>query len=882
MKALRVWTLRLAGLFAKQRRERELAEEFESHLQLQFEDNLRAGMTREQARREAILKSGGIESAKEACRDRSTLPLIEQVFHDARFAIRQLRKSPGFACTAIFTLSVGLCASVALFAFVDAALIQPLPFPYPARLVHVTGSIAMMPRANVSYLDYLDWKKANRVFQSLDVFTGTGYLLRTSGGTEPVPALRVSDGFFRTLGVAPIIGRDFRPGEDLAGTPNIAIISYGAWQKRFGGAKDVVGRTIRLSGVPHTIVGVLPQTFQFAPRGEAEIWTTLHASGSCDLRRSCHNLEGIARLRDGVSIHAALGNMTSIAQQLEKEYPDSNRGQGVSVLPLSEVIVGDIRPILLVLLGGGMLLLLMGCVNVASLLLARSQSRRREIAVRSSLGASSSRLATQFVTEALVLIAAAGLVGLLLAEWAMKILSRLVPADMMARTPYLRDLGLNLHVLAFAGCLALLAALLFSAVPSLHLCFSEVRKGLAEGSRGSAGVAWRRLGARLVIIELAIAMVLLVGAGLLGKSLSHLLHVDLGFQPDHLATLQVAVPEAKYTKDEQTVAFGREILNRMEMLPGVKSAGIANILPVSGNGDTDWIRFVGRPFHGEHNEVNSREVTAGYFAALRPRLLRGRYFTDAEDASKPRVVIINQALARTYFFGRDPLGQRFGDIALSPKSIREVIGIVDDIRESSLDTEVWPTEYLPFNQCPETYFSLTVRTSQSERSLLPAMSAAVRQIDPDVGTVAETTMTERINSSPSAYLHRSSAWLVGAFAGLALLLGVIGLYGVVAYSVSQRTREIGIRMALGAQRSTVHRLILREAGWLTTGGLALGLVCSLVAAICLRRLLFGVSSWDVPTLAAVAAVLALAALLASHIPARRAASVNPVDALRSE
>ncbi|MCU1293814.1 MAG: Macrolide-specific ABC-type efflux carrier, partial [Bryobacterales bacterium] len=568
--------------------------------------------------------------------------------------------------------------------------------------------------------------------------------------------------------------------------------------------------------------------------------------------------------------------------QLEKEYPNSNRGQGVSVLPLSEVIVGDLRPILLVLLGGGMLLLLMGCVNVASLLLARSETRRREIAVRSSLGASSLRLATQIVTEALVLIAAASIVGLLLAEWAMKLLGKLIPADMMARTPYLHELGLNLHVLTFAAAIALVAAVLFSVVPSFQLQFADLQKGLTEGSRGSAGVAWRRLGAKLVMLELAIAMVLLVGAGLLGKSLSHLLHVDLGFQPDHLATLQVVVPESKYAKDEQTVALGREIVNRIGTLPGVKSVGLASLLPVSGNGNTDWIRFLGRPFHGEHNEVNTRPVSAGYFAALRPRLLRGRYFTDAEDASKPRVVIINESLARKYFPGQEALGQSFGDIDLSPKSIREVIGIVDDIRESSLDSEIWPTEYLPFNQCPETYFSLIVRASQSERSLLPAMSAAVRQIDPEVGTVAEATMTERISQSPSAYLHRSSAWLVGAFAGVALLLGVIGLYGVVAYSVTQRTRAIGIRMALGAERAAVHHLILGEAGWLTAGGLAGGLVCSLGAAAMMRSLLFGVSSWDLPTLAAVAFVLAAAALLASYIPARRAASVNPVDALRSE
>lgn len=882
MKLLRVWSARFLGLFGRKRRERELADEIEFHLQSQIEDNIRSGMTEEEARRRAVLKSGGIQSAKETYRDSSTIPLFENMAQDVRFAIRQLRKNLVFAFTAIVTLALGLCASVALFAFVDAALIKPVPFPAPARLVHVTESLATMPRANLSYPDYLDWKKLNKVFTSLDVYNPTGYLLKTQTGVQPVPAARVSDGFFRTLGIAPMLGRDFYSGEDLAGTPNTVILSYAAWQKRLAGAKNVIGQTIRLSGVPYTVVGILPQNFQFALRGEAELWTPLHASGSCDLRRSCHSLEGIARLRDGVSVKTALAEMREIARQLEKQYPDSNRGQGASVLPLAEVIVGDVRPILLVLLGGGILLLLMASVNVSSLLLARSETRRREIAVRSSLGASSIRLNTQFATEALVLIFAGTAAGLFCAEWAMKLLTRLIPPDIMARTPYLNGLGLNLHVMGFAVFTALLTTLLFSIVPSFHLRFSDIQKGLTEGSRGSAGIAWRRLGSKLVMLQLTIAMVLLVGAGLLGKSLDRLLHVSLGFQTDHLATLNVALPESRYPRDEQVVALQRRIVGRIRVLPGVNSVGITSILPVSGNGNTDWIRIVGKPFHGEHNEINSRDVNPDYFKTLHARLLRGRSFRDSDDALRPHVVIINQVLARKYFPGEDPLGKQIGDISLSPNSLRKIVGIVDDIREGSLDSEIWPAEYLPFNQSPDTFFSLVVRTSQTEGSMLPVLTATIHRIDPEIGTVGEAIMNERINSSPSAYLHRSSAWLVGAFALLALLLGVVGLYGVVAYSVSQRTREIGIRMALGAERRRVHRLILKEAGWLTTGGLAGGLVSSLAAATLIRKLLFGVAAWDLSTLAAVALLLGAAAILASYIPARRAASVNPVEALRAE
>ena len=673
------------------------------------------------------------------------------------------------------------------------------------------------------------------------------------------------------------------PGEDLVATPDTVIISYGTWQQRFGGRKDVVGRTVLLSGIPNTIIGVLPRDFQFAPGGRTEFWAPLlHTPGSCDTQRSCHNLDGIGRLKDGVSVQTALANMTAIAQQLERQYPGSNRNQGANLVSLSEVIIGRIRPILLMLLAGAGLLLLIACVNAASLLVVRSESRRREIAVRRALGASSTRLVRQFIAEGLVLAVAGSTLGLISASWAMKLLTRLIPLDMMVGMPYLRGLGLNLHVLAFAAAISALAAILFSVTPALRLSRYEMREGMAEGSRGSAGNTWRRLGSRLVMVELATAMVLLVGAGLLGQSFYRLLHVELGFQPDHLATMEVAAPDAKYAKDEQAVALGRQIVSSIASLPGVKSVGIGSLLPVSYNGNTDWIRFVGRPYHGEHNNVNERDVSSGYLKTLQAKLLRGRYFTDAEDASKPKVVIINQALANKYFPGEDPIGKKFGDDDLSPKSIKEIIGIVDDVKEGALDSEIWPAAYYPFNQSPDRYFSVVVRTSQAGQSVLPSLRAAVHQVDSAVGIVEETTMNERIRNSQTAYLHRSSAWLVGGFAALALLLGVIGLYGVIAYSVSQRTREIGVRMALGAEPSRVYRLVLTEAGWLAAVGIGAGLLCSVAAATLIRKLLFGIQSWDAPTLLAVAAVLALSALLASYLPARHAALVNPVDALRAE
>jgi len=807
---------------------------------------------------------------------------MQNLLQDVRYALRQLRKSPGFAVTAILILTLGIGASTAIFGFVDAALIRPLPYADPARLVDVTESAAMFPRANLSYPDYLDWKRLNQVFSSLVTYNTDGYLLRTPSGTEPVPAVRVTDDFFRTLGVAPVVGRDFHAGEDRMEAPQTVILSYATWQKRFGGRKEVAGETVTLSGVPYTIIGVLPESFQFAPMGITEFWTTLRPDNQCLQRRSCHGLYGIGRLKDGVTVEMARANMKAIARQLEEQYPTDNRGQGAAVAPLSEVFVKDVRPILLALLGGAGLLLLIACVNVSSLLLVRSESRKREIAVRGALGASRLRLVRQFTTEGLALAAASGLLGLAVAQGAVRALMGLLSTDAMSSMPYLAGLGLNLHVVAFAAVISLGATILFSLTPILRLPLAKMREGLAEGSRGSAGTLWRRVGANLVVVELAVAVVLLVSAGLLGKSLYRLLHVEVGFQPDHLATTAVALSFATYPKDEQQVEVARKLVNRLESLPGVQSAAISSVLPVSFNGNTTWIRIAGHPYNGEHNEVNQRDVTAGFFPTIRARLLQGRHFTEFDDASKPRVVIINQTLAKKYFPGEDPIGKKIGDTELSPKSLCEVVGIVEDIRDGSLDQEIWPAVYYPFAQSADTFFNVVVRTSQAEAALLPSIVNAIHEVDPGIGTMQEMTMTGKINNSPSAYMHRSSAWLVSGFASVALLLGVVGLYGVIAYSVGRRTREIGVRMALGAQRKSVYQLILVEAAWLTGIGIAAGLFCAVGAATLIRGLLFGVRSWDAATLAGVACVLAVFALLASYIPARRAALVDPMEALRYE
>jgi macrolide transport system ATP-binding/permease protein len=514
--------------------------------------------------------------------------------------------------------------------------------------------------------------------------------------------------------------------------------------------------------------------------------------------------------------------------------------------------------------------------------LVRTEGRRREVAVRSALGASRARLSRQFAAEGLLLVMAGGSVGLATSYWAMQLLTKLIPEQMLASMPYLFGLTLNPRVLVFAAVISLLAAVLFSLTPRSRLAKTAVRDDLAEGSRSVAGTSWRRLGSKLVIVELATAMVLLVSAGLLGQSLYHLLHVELGFYPDHLATLNVNASGKRYDTADKSVDWARRTLSRIAALAGVKSVGTSSVMVVNFRNPSEWIRFLGKPYNGEHNDVSFRNVSAGYFETLQAKLVRGRFFTDSDDLTKVKVVIINRALADRYFPCEDPIGKQIGDTELSPKSLKEIVGIVDNIHEEALDYKIRPAMYVPFNQNPDSGFDLVVRTTQSPQAILPSLSQAIHQIDPDVATARPITMEDRIHDSPEAYMHRSAAWLVGGFATLALALGVIGLYGVIAYSVSQRTREVGVRMALGAQRSAVYRMVLREAGILTGIGIVVGLVCSRISATLLQKLLFETSPRDIPTLVAVAAVLSAASLLASYVPARKAASVNPMEALRAE
>ena len=872
----------LRSLFRKEQVHRELDEELRAYQEMAAEEKMKDGMSRKEALRAVRLERGDLEVTKEVVRSGGWEFFVESVYQDLHFALRQWTKNPAFALTAVVVLALGMSASIAIFGFVDAALLQPLPYASPERLMSVNESNVESPRWPLSYLDYLDWERLNKSFSSLDIYQGRGYLLRTLSGALPVQGERVSGGFFKTLGVRPMLGRDFYPGEDRPGGPNVVILSYGAWLHHFGASRDALGQTLDLDNQAYRIVGVLPRTFSFARAGNAEFWVPINTLTPHEQVRTFYNFWGVGRLRDRVSVREALSEMRAIAKQLQMQYPTPDRYEDASVIPLSDVINGSVRPILLTLLGGAVLLLVIACVNVASLVLVRSENRRREIAVRDALGAAPARLVRQFATEGLFLVGFGSVIALVFADWLMKTLERIVPKDMAADMPFLNGVGMNGHTSAFTLAIALMAALLLSVTPVFRLSSQKARHWLSAGAYNSGDQLWKRLGARMVVVELAVVLVLLAGASLLGQSLYRLLHVPLGFDPNRLASVEVMVPETVYGTNEQIVALYREILRRVSSLPGFESAGITTMFPVQCDCPVDWITFPGRPFHGEHNTVDERHVSADYLATLKAALVRGRLFTDAEDEARPGVVVINQALAQKYFPGENPIGQRIADYEGGRPSERQIIGIVANVREGPLDAELRPSEYFPINQTWDRYFGLVVRTRQDPGALLQLLVSTVHQLDLNLGVSNEVTVQDQIASTPTALLHQFSAWLVGGFAAVALILGIVGLYAVIAYSVSRRTREIGVRMALGAEGKNVVLMVLNEAGKMVMLGVLMGLVASLGVSRLVSSLLFGVSSFDPLTFACVGLVLSAAALVACYIPARRASVVDPMVALRYE
>jgi macrolide transport system ATP-binding/permease protein len=872
---------RLRALFRSKTMDDEAREEWEFHLHHEARKHHERGVLPGIALRKARVYLGSVDQTVQQCREARGTKLVMDILQDVRFAARQLRKRPLFALIAVAVFTLGIAACTAAFALVDAVLVKPLPYSHPSRLVSLFERLPIGNRYHLSYFDYQDWKRRNHVFSSLDVFRPERFTIATPSGEDAVPGAVVSAGFFRTLGVAPVLGRNFRTGEDRIGAPSTVILSYGTWQSRFGASKGILGTTVNLDGDLSIVIGVLPRGFYFPPAGPAGYWKTIH--GFCADLRTCYPYYGIARLKDGVSVQTAATDLTAIAHQIAVSFPLSNRDRSAYVLPLTDAILGSIRPTLLTLLTGAAALALIGFMNVTGLLLVRAEARRREIAVRKALGASRNRLLRQFAVEGFLVAGFGGLLGLALATLSIKSIASLVPTEFLDSMPYLQGIHTNWHVVGAALVLSLLGGSLFTLGPALQLFRVNMQQGLAAGGRSVTSGSWRRLGAGLVIAELAMTAMLLTSGGLLAKSFYRLLHKDIGISADHLAVLHVLGPDNS-TNAEQ-IAWEQQIRSQVSTLPGVESVGVSEELAVAG-GESYKMHFahfhvLGKASPGIGDEAADEGASVGYFETLRASLMKGRFFQETDDAGRSRVAVINQTMAMQEFPGEDPIGKFLVD-QYDEKHPIEVIGVVGDIQDGPLDSKPTAAVYSPFNQFPNSEFYMTIRTTTAAGAILPSVMHRLHRTEPGLLTDGEVTMTARIDTSPSAYLHRSAACVVVSFAGIALLLGTVGLYGVISFSVEQRTREIGIRMALGAQRSSVYALILKEAGVVLAAGLVAGLLSSAAAAMLLRSMLYGVRPWDIEIAAGVFVTLSVAALLASYLPARRAASVEPTLALRAE
>ena len=869
----------LGHLISRHRRYHEISQSVHEHLEEKIADLMDRGMTRKEAERTARREFGNVTLIEERSREVWQWPRPENTFADIRFALRRFHKAPGFALAVILVLALGIAASVSIFAFVNAALLKPLPYRDSESLVAVFGRTATCPECGLSYPDYQDYSRNNSAFRAFDIWAADAYVWRSPGGAQALRVGQVSGGFFETLGVSPLLGRLFTPSDDAPSAPRTVVIPYTTWQHFFGGRANVLGESLTLNNDAYTVIGVLPREFEFAPRA-AELWVTIHDSGPCEQDRACRPFSAVARLNDGVAVGGALSNIRAIAAELQKQYPQSNLGQDEFVEPFRDYIIGDYRPILFILLSGAVLLLLIACLNVAGLFLVRSESRRREMAVRGALGASRGRLAHQLLIDAALLVALSVAVGLPAAYSVVRLVAVHIPERILRGMPYFQSISFDHRVFLFAAAVTILALTVCTVAPVSRLSLNDLHTGLAQGARSSSTV-WRRFGSQLIVVELALAIVLLAAAGLLGKSFYRITHVDLNFNPDHLATLEIDANTGYQTPARQLTLL-HSLLASIGSIPGVQSAAIVSSLPVTCNCDAQPYRVLGHAWNGTQQLALSRTVSAAYFATLQTRLLSGRSFSESDNGEHSRVVLINRTMAQQFFPGEDPVGRTIGDATLSPASLHQVIGVVDDIREGGLDESLRPAVYLDANQNPSNSFFLVARTAPDPAIAMHALAAAIHRLDPGVGVRNEFTMVGHLHYGAASYLRGSSAWFTAAFAACALLLGIIGLYGVIAYSVSQRTGEIGVRMALGAQRAAIRRLILREAAWLVLFGLVLGIAASFFAGRLLRSLLFGVRSWDLSILIGVSAALTAATFIAAWIPARRAAATDPMEALRSE
>jgi putative ABC transport system permease protein len=813
---------------------------------------------------------------------------METLLRDIRYGIRSLLKRPGFAAIAVITLALGIGANTAIFSVVNAVLLRPLPYADAERLFVPWGRKGDMKNHTVvSYPDFVDWQARTQTLEYVAAYNSSGTLLR-EGDAEPelITGAAVSADLFPLLKVTPALGRPFTRADDQQNAPAVIVLGYGLWQRRFNSDPNIIGRQIRLASTSATVLGVMPEGFRFpAQATKTEFLRPLAPTlGDRTQRRSAYSLRVVARLKTGATAAAAESEMRAIGVQLEQQYPDEGFRLGARLISLYEEFTWGSRTPLLVLLGAVGFVLLIACANVANLLLARAATRHREMAIRAALGAGRRRVVRQLLTESLLLSLSGGALGLLVAWWGVHFLLAASPLNI----PGLKDAGLDTNVLVFTAVVSVLTGVIFGLAPALQASRADLQDALKEGGRNAGGGAVRnRVRAVLVVVEVALSLVLLVGAGLLGKSFLLLSEVRPGFEPEHVLSTSLSLAKAKYPQPEQQQAGFAEIVRRAAAIPGVEAAAVISPIPLGGDSNANTFLISGRPALRPEDKPmsNHRTISPNYFRALHIPLSRGREFDERDNQHAPPVIIVNETLARRFFAGTEALGQHIviegesGDNGLPPP--REIVGIVGDVRHESLDTESGPEYYVPYTQAPEPSMSLVVRSSVDNPETLSAgVRDMIKQMDKDQYVAAIQPMTKLITDSVAR--RRFNALLTGLFAAVALLLASIGIFGVLNYTVAQRTQEIGLRVALGAQTRDVLRLVLGHGVRLIIFGLVLGLAASFALTRVLAGMLFGVTPTDPVTFVGVSLLLATVALLACYIPARRATKVDPLVALRYE
>jgi predicted permease len=797
---------------------------------------------------------------------------MDTLLQDLRFSLRLLQRQPGFTALLVLTLALGIGANTAIFSAVDGVLLRPLALPAPERLVLVWGHHPDTGRQTVSLPDFLDWREGSPAFESLAAFGMASLNLTGGGEPEQLRGVRVTANYFETLGLWPILGRTFETGEDRQGRSPVVVLSQGFWTRRMGADPAVLGKTLTLDGMAHTIIGVVPEGIRFPSQGE--VWVPLATDE--ERPRRWNFLVVIGRLTAGATMERAQAELTALTSRLEQAYPATNQQVTARIVPLQADLASRTRPALLVFMGAVGLVLLIACANVANLMLARAGVRERELAVRAALGASRGRLIRQMLTESLLLSMMGGALGLLLAEWGIDALR----ASQLDLFPAYARIGIDWRVLGFTLALSVVTGVLAGLAPALRLSGSHLDSTLRAGARGfTGGSLLRQLRGLLVLSEVALALVLLVGAALLLRSFDRLQHEEPGFDPQGVLTLRVVLPQLKYPEDPQLAAFFQQLTARAAVVPGVQAAGIVTAVPLGDGTPVLDLSIEGRtPAPGAVEDAEVFSVSPGYFQTMGLPLLSGRLIEPQDDASAPDVAVIKEALARRYLPGKEPLGAR---LSLDDgENWITIVGVVRGVRSWALQNEPAPQLYLSLPQRPRRAMYLAVRTTGEPAELTGALRRELSALDPELPMADVRTMEQRLEGAVAR--PRVNMFLLGGFAGVALLLAGIGIYGVISQMVVQRTREIGIRMALGARSRDVMRLIIRQGIFPALVGIGLGLAAALAGSRLLESLLYGVTATDPLTFLIVPVFLAGVALLAAWLPARRATRVDPTEALRQE